>query len=256
MQLPFGHTRSRVSTHYAFISPDTHVWSTLPGWTGSSFAIHISPHMGSRFTQATIKMAPGGRSAMSLPGVQRFVYVLSGAIEVESIGLKSDDGPLIGKHRFESGGFVFFPADHAHSIRAREESVLVLFEKPYEPMDGIDYPELVSGQATEIASSAFMGDDAAQLKLLLPNIPSMDMAVNLFTYQPGAALPQVEIHVMEHGLIMTGGTGVYRLGDDWFPVQTGDIIWMASYCPQWFVAMGKQPASYLYYKDINRDPLA
>ncbi len=38
-------------------------------------------------------------------------------------------------------------------------------------------------------------------------------------------------------------------------VQKGDVIWMASYCPQWFVAMGKSPARYLYYKDVNRDPL-
>jgi (S)-ureidoglycine aminohydrolase len=30
---------------------------------------------------------------------------------------------------------------------------------------------------------------------------------------------------------------------------------MASYCPQWFVAMGKRPARYLYYKDVNRDAL-
>ena len=39
------------------------------------------------------------------------------------------------------------------------------------------------------------------------------------------------------------------------PVKAGDVIWMASYCPQWFVAMGKTPASYIYYKDVNRDPM-
>jgi (S)-ureidoglycine aminohydrolase len=82
------------------------------------------------------------------------------------------------------------------------------------------------------------------------------MAVNIFTYDPGGHLPQVEIHVMEHGLLMLEGTGVYRLGDEWFPVQAGDIIWMASYCPQWFVAMGKTPARYLYYKDLHRDRLS
>jgi (S)-ureidoglycine aminohydrolase len=30
---------------------------------------------------------------------------------------------------------------------------------------------------------------------------------------------------------------------------------MAPYCPQWFVAIGKEPASYIYYKDVNRDPI-
>ena len=65
-------------------------------------------------------------------------------------------------------------------------------------------------------------------------------------------MPLAEVHVMEHGLLMVEGQGVNRLGDCWYPVQKGDAIWMASYCPQWFVAMGKTPASYLYYKDVNR----
>jgi glyoxylate utilization-related uncharacterized protein len=25
--------------------------------------------------------------------------------------------------------------------------------------------------------------------------------------------------------------------------------------PQWFVARGKTPASYIHYKDLNRDPM-
>jgi (S)-ureidoglycine aminohydrolase len=60
---------------------------------------------------------------------------------------------------------------------------------------------------------------------------------------------------MEHGLLMLSGQGVYRLEDSWYPVAAGDVIWMAPYCPQWFVAMGKSPASYLYYKDVNRAAL-
>jgi (S)-ureidoglycine aminohydrolase len=100
-----------------------------------------------------------------------------------------------------------------------------------------------------------MGDDAARLQTLLPTDERFDLAVNVFNYQPGAALPQVEIHIMEHGLLMLAGAGVYRLGDSWYPVQAGDVIWMRAYCPQWFVAMGKEPARYVYYKDVNRDPL-
>jgi (S)-ureidoglycine aminohydrolase len=93
------------------------------------------------------------------------------------------------------------------------------------------------------------------LKTFLPQEPAFDLAVNLFNFRPGAALPLVEVHVMEHGLLMLDGQGVYRLADSWYPVQQGDVIWMAPYCPQWFVAMGKGPARYLYYKDVNRDPL-
>ena len=59
---------------------------------------------------------------------------------------------------------------------------------------------------------------------------------------------------MEHGLLMLEGGGIYRLGDAWYPVAAGDFIWMAPFCPQWFGALGKQPAKYLIYKDW-RPPL-
>ena len=39
-------------------------------------------------------------------------------------------------------------------------------------------------------------------------------------------------------------------------VQAGDFIWMAPYCPQWFCAVGKQPAKYLIYKNFNRHTIA
>jgi (S)-ureidoglycine aminohydrolase len=75
-------------------------------------------------------------------------------------------------------------------------------------------------------------------------------------YQPGASLRMVEMHVMEHGLIMLEGGGIYHLGNSWYPVTAGDFIWMAPWCPQWFGAIGKVPAKYLIYKDWNRHPLA
>jgi (S)-ureidoglycine aminohydrolase len=131
-----------------------------------------------------------------------------------------------------------------------------VFEKPFQKAPGVELPEAVIGAAADLPAEPFMGDEDARLQVLLPADERFDLAVNLFTYQPGATLPQVEIHVMEHGLIMLDGAGVYRLGDSWYPVEAGDVIWMASYCPQWFVAMGKTPARYLYYKDVNRDPLA
>jgi (S)-ureidoglycine aminohydrolase len=64
----------------------------------------------------------------------------------------------------------------------------------------------------------------------------------------------VEVHVMEHGLLMLEGEGIYRLDDCWYPVKAGDFIWMAPFCPQWFGALGKLPAKYLIYKDSNRHP--
>jgi (S)-ureidoglycine aminohydrolase len=97
-----------------------------------------------------------------------------------------------------------------------------------------------------------MGDPWLEVRTLIPSDLAFDFAVNTMTYQPGAALPMVEIHVMEHGLVMLSGGGIYRLGDSWYPTTAGDFIWMAPYCPQWFGALGRTPAKYLIYKDWNR----
>ena len=100
-----------------------------------------------------------------------------------------------------------------------------------------------------------MDDPDAMLQTLLPaDDPAFDMAVNIFTYQPGATLPFVETHIMEHGLLMLKGQGVYRLDDRHYPVMAGDVIWMAPWCPQWYVSMGKTPSAYIYYKNVNRYP--
>jgi (S)-ureidoglycine aminohydrolase len=180
--------------------------------------------------------------------VERVIYVLEGKLE---LNLPDTNASL------QQGGYAYFPPDMQRmpAFRAASACKLNVFEKRYSALPGIAPPKWRYGQEQDVAGEPFLGDPDARLKVLLPTTPDFDLAVNVFTYQPGAALPQVEIHVMEHGLLMLDGQGVYRLGDDWYPVQRDDVIWMAPYCPQWFVAMGKSPARYLYYKDVNRDPL-
>jgi (S)-ureidoglycine aminohydrolase len=55
-------------------------------------------------------------------------------------------------------------------------------------------------------------------------------------------------------MLFLAGGGIYRLDADWHPVTAGDAIWIAPYCPQWFIAAGPEPARYIYYKDVNRLP--
>jgi (S)-ureidoglycine aminohydrolase len=131
-----------------------------------------------------------------------------------------------------------------------------VIEQPYREVNGTRIPELLVGHEPDVPSVALMGDTDLQVRSLLPDTMAFDLAVNTMTYQPGAGLNMVEVHVMEHGLLMLEGGGIYRLDDDWHPVTAGDFIWMAPYCPQWFGAIGKQPAKYLIYKDFNRHTLA
>ncbi len=199
--------------------------------------VHVSPAAGAKFTQYTAEFEPGG-SLGSTPGptaVQRFVYVIEGRL--------GELGP---------GQFVYIPAGTPVPIRAETRSRAVVIEKPYQPLEGVAAPETFTGDESAIASKAFLHDPDLHMRMLIPDDPRFDFAVNTMTFQPGASLPMVEVHVMEHGLLMLAGAGIYRLGDDWYPVTAGDFIWMAPYCPQWFGALGKTPAKYLLYKDWNR----
>jgi (S)-ureidoglycine aminohydrolase len=151
-----------------------------------------------------------------------------------------------------TGDYFYFPPGAAVELRATTAVRIAVIEKTYEPLRGVTAPEFFAGREDAVTSEALNGNAALQVRCLLPAEPNFDFAVNTMTYQPGAALHMVEIHVMEHGLLMLEGGGIYRLGDRWYPVTAGDFIWMAPYCPQWFGALGAQPAKYLIYKDWNR----
>jgi (S)-ureidoglycine aminohydrolase len=243
----FGPGRSHVGRQHAFITPDSHVRTPMPGWEKTDCVILIAPPMGARFTQFIAHMQRGGSAGPSTSGVERVVYVLEGTVTVRPPGEP--------KRSLTSGSYVFAPAGIDLRLTAETECRLNVFEKRFEARAGLPAPRAIVGREQDVEGQPFLGDPDARLHVLLPDEPAFDLAVNVFRFKPGATLPFVEVHVMEHGLLMLEGQGVYRLGDAWYPVRSGDVIWMASYCPQWFVAMGKTPSAYLYYKDVNRDPL-
>jgi (S)-ureidoglycine aminohydrolase len=239
-----GHTRSANRRDHLLLTPDTFVRTPLQGMQAGMAVVHISPAVGAAFTEYTAELEPGG--TLGPTTAQRFIYVLSGAAD-----LATDTS----FNSLSCGGYAYVPAGLSHTLTAQAATGVAVIEKIYQPLAGVAPPTLLVGNEGNVASAALMGDDDLQVRGLLPDQPAFDFAVNTMTYQPGAALSMVEIHVMEHGLLMLEGGGIYRLGDAWYPVTAGDFIWMAPFCPQWFGALGKQPAKYLIYKDWNRHPL-
>lgn len=241
-------TRSQAAGDHLLLTPESHVTAPLPGWHESQGVIMVSPQNGARFTQTLALMAAGATSGAPADAVQRFAYVLEGKVRFTAADATRESGP---------GGYAYFPAGlDTQGIDALEASQLLLFEKVFTPgPDGVADPTPVLSDAKDVEKVPFLGDEAALLQTLLPDEAGWDMAVNCFTFAPGGHLPMVELHVMEHGLLFLDGAGVYRLGDSWYPVGAGDAIWMAPYLPQWFCAIGKSPTRYIYYKDMNRDPL-
>ena len=87
----FGATRSSVQSDHALITPDSHVSAPLPGWENATGVEHISPTLGARFTQYTAQLESGALSGPPRNGVERFLFVSDGAVEV-TIERQQPDG--------------------------------------------------------------------------------------------------------------------------------------------------------------------
>lgn len=239
-----GQTRSSKQPNHLLQTADTFVRAALPGMTKCSAVVHAGPALGARFTQFTAEFEAGGELG-STPA-QRFIFVIEGTVTVEAGGKRDKLGPR---------GYAYLPEGLQHHVSSTKTSRAVIIEKPYQTLASVEPPRPIVSSEDAVSSHPLGDDPDLQVKSLLPGEMSFDFAVNTMTFQPGAALNVVEMHVMEHGLIMLEGGGIYRLGDSWYPVTAGDFIWMGPWCPQWFGALGKAPAKYLIYKDWNRHPL-
>jgi (S)-ureidoglycine aminohydrolase len=240
-----GRTRSSQQANHTLLTADTFVRTTLPGMKACSAVVHVSPALGARFTEYTAEFEAGGE--LGGTPAQRFIFVIEGSVQLNVEGKTSE---------LTARGYAYFPEGLQHRVVAAKSSRVAVIEKPYQTLKSIEQPHLIISNEDAISSHPLEDDSRLQVKCLLPDEMSFDLAVNTMVYQPGASLSMVEMHVMEHGLIMLEGGGIYRLGDSWYPVTAGDFIWMGPWCPQWFGAIGKAPAKYLIYKDWNRHPLA
>jgi (S)-ureidoglycine aminohydrolase len=212
---------------------------------GCAAIVHASPALGARFVQYTAEFESGGE--LGPTSAQRFIFVLEGQLRLEVDGRQSDVGIR---------GYAYLTEDLPHRIVATTQSRAAVIEKRYQRLDSVESPRVLISSEDVVPPHSLDDDESLQVRCLLPDRMNFDFAVNTMVYQPGASLSMVEMHVMEHGLLMLEGGGIYRLGDSWYPVTAGDFIWMAPWCPQWFGAIGKVAAKYLIYKDWNRHPLA
>jgi (S)-ureidoglycine aminohydrolase len=203
--------------------------------------------MGAEFNQVLTTLNADGLLEGDTSRSQAFFYVVTGRCKATAGGEEK---------LLTEGQYLYIPVNKEYVIESAEDGTQLLsFHKPYESLNAFNTPAVLFGDAALVEAPVYLGDHALRLQVLLPGDLSFDMAVNIFTYAPGGHLPFVETHVMEHGLMYLGGQGIYMLDHQWYPIKKGDSIWMAPYCQQWFTAMGKEPAVYIYYKNVNRSTL-
>ena len=245
-QAQLRHTRTRVRERYALMPLEGFPTSVIPPWLGTEARVLASPALGAAFVQILLDIAPGGGTHHRADReTETFFYVLSGAV-----GLTIGDEAA---QTLESGGYAFVPASSDYRIEAASKSSILALRKRFEPASGLSAPPPIVGRASDVSTEVWMEIEGARLQTLIPDDPRYDMAMNIFTFEPGYSLPIVETHIMEHGLYFLQGKGLYYLGEEWMEVEADDYIWMGPYVPQSFYATGTEAARYLYYKNVNRD---
>jgi (S)-ureidoglycine aminohydrolase len=231
------------------------VTSNLPGFTNTRSWILARPIDGfaTTFSQLIVEIGPGGGAERpeQETGVEGVVFVTSGELELTlSRSLGSDP------HVLGAGGYAYLAAGADWSL-ANRGAVPVSFHwirKAYEPVDGIAPPASFVTSDAVVEPREMPGTNGAWAtsRFVDPDDLAHDMHVNIVTFQPGGSIPFAETHVMEHGLFVLEGKGVYRLNGDWVEVEAGDFMWLRAFCPQACYAGGPGPFRYLLYKDVNR----
>ena len=238
-------SRTRVTPRYAVLPREGIPFSRLPEWPQAQVRVLAGPALGAGFAEYLLDLPAGSSGSHAADGrIEFFFYVLSGSIALKIHG---------GQYVLAEGGYAFVPPGSDFRAEAREATSLLLLRKPYEKASGVTPAAGLVGNQADAPSSIYYGDPGARLQELLPNELSFDMAMNIFTFDTGHSLPITETHVMEHGLYMLQGKGVYFLGDSWMEVEATDFIWMGPFCPQSYYATGPQPSRYIYYKNVNRE---
>jgi (S)-ureidoglycine aminohydrolase len=246
--------RSRFNEAYVVLprgSVTDIVTSWLPFWDDTRLWVLARPLSGfaETFSQYVVEVAHGGGSDRpeTDPEAESVLFVMGGVLRL------SIHGEM---HDLEEGGYAYLPPGcswTAHSTGSAPAQFHWL-RKAYQWLDGIDLPEPFVTNERDVAPLEMPGTNGAWTTTRFVDMADMrhDMHVNIVTLAPGASIPFPETHVMEHGIYILQGKGMYLLNEDWVEVEAGDFLWLRAFCPQACYAGGPEPFRYLLYKDVNR----
>jgi len=246
--------RAIFTTAYAFIPKTVMtdiVTSYLPFWTQTRLWVLARPLSGfsETFSHYLMEVDTGGGSTRpdDDAGAEHVLFVVSGKVR---LGLDGNDTEL------STGGYAYLPAGKGWTLHnsGPEKAVFHWIRKRYQAVDGIEAPDVLITSDSEVTPVPMPDTNGvwATSRFVDPADIRHDMHVNIVTFQPGGVIPFAETHVMEHGLYVLQGKGVYYLNGDWKEVEAGDYMWLRAFCPQACYAAGSEPFRYLLYKDVNR----
>jgi len=229
------------------------VTSMLPHWSGTRAWILSRPLSGfsETFSQYVMEVLPGGGSDRPEPDkrAEAAIFVVEGEMTIEFAGKD---------HALKAGSFAFIPAGASWKLSNRGTAPVRFHwvRKAFQPVEGLEAPPAIFTDEDQHAISPMPDTNGGwgTTRFIDPSDIRYDMHLNIVTLEPGATIPFMETHVMEHGLYVLEGKAVYRLNKDWVEVEAGDFMWLRAFCPQACYAGGPGRFRYLLYKDVNRHP--
>lgn len=246
--------RSVFTEAYAFIPRGVMsdiVTSQLPFWENTRLWVLSRPMSGfsETFSHYIMEVSPQGGSERpeSDPTAQSALFVLEGNLELTVENTQ---------YQLVPGSFVYIPAGTQWQIKnsQNEPARFNWIRKIWQPVEGLEKPPFMIVNEQDIVPTAMPDTGGRWATTRFIDVDDMrhDMHITVVTFQPGGIIPFMETHVMEHGLYVLQGKGVYKLNEDWIEVEAGDYMWLRAFCPQACYAGGSEPFRYLLYKDMNR----
>ena len=227
------------------------VVSYFPHWDRSRAWVLARPMSGfsETFAQAVIEILPQGGTQKPEPDprAECVLFLLDGELELT---LNGNDYSLT------DGSYAYIAPNQNWRIfnRSQDPVRLSWIRKVYNAVDGIDLPKsfVINEKHVEPISMPDTDGVWSTTRFVDPSDLRHDMHVNIVSIEPGGVIPFMETHVMEHGIYILQGKGVYRLNEDSVEVEAGDFLWLRAFCPQSCYAGGTETFRYLLYKDVNR----
>lgn len=243
-------TRSIVKKdNYVILEPDGLVKNAIPGYENCDVTILGSPAMGATFADYLVTVKEGGKNdGIGGEGLETFLYVLAGEVTVKNADQEAT---------LTEGGYIFSPESNqvAFENKSGKEAKLYVYKRRYDKLEGYSARTVVNN-VNDMEWIEYEGMDNCHIKDLLPAAGDFgfDMNMHILKFKMGASHGYIETHIQEHGMYFLTGKGMYRVDNEWIPVQKGDYMFLDAYTPQACYGVGRgEDLTYLYSKDCNRD---